>query len=92
MGSSGWLHFASPPDGTCLIFHRDKQKHTATSLFLGIFRVLWFVPVRSVGNRVRHVFLCYGYSFLPPDPPGLEFRGFLQERGRRSSFCFTTVK
>ena len=35
--SSSRFHFAPPFGGSCLIFHRDKQKHTKTPVFWGFF-------------------------------------------------------
>lgn len=35
--SSSRFHFAPPFDGSCLIFHRDMQKHTKTPVFWGFF-------------------------------------------------------
>jgi len=42
--SSSRFHFAPPLGSSCLIFYRDKQKHTKKSSVLVLFHVLWFVP------------------------------------------------
>lgn len=80
MRSSSRFCFSPPLGGSCLIFHRDKQKHTKKSSVLVLFHVLLFVPGGPLRNHARHFFMCYGFILILYDPRALNF-AVLRKRG-----------